>query len=72
MFVISATVLSMNLMLMSGETDMLLLSPGDAGALHSNGVHHVDVETGKVVTEWRFEKDGADICASVQYQFVCS
>jgi hypothetical protein len=48
-------------LLMHGETNMLLLSPGDAGAPHSNGVHHVDVETGKVVTEWRFEKDGADI-----------
>jgi WD40 repeat protein len=48
-------------LLMRGETNMLLLSPGDAGALHSNGVHHVDDETGKVVTEWRFEKDGADI-----------
>jgi hypothetical protein len=46
-------------LLMRGETNMLLMSPGEA--LHSNGVHHVDVETGKVVAEWRFEKDGADI-----------
>uniref|UniRef100_A0A0A9GJF5 Vacuolar import/degradation Vid27 C-terminal domain-containing protein n=1 Tax=Arundo donax TaxID=35708 RepID=A0A0A9GJF5_ARUDO len=46
---------------MRGETNMLLMSPGEAGALHSNGVHHVDIETGKVVTEWRFEKDGTDI-----------
>ncbi|KAM3244480.1 hypothetical protein ACQJBY_056047 [Aegilops geniculata] len=48
-------------LLMRGETNMLLMSPGDTGAPHSNGVHHVDIETGKVVTEWRFEKDGTDI-----------
>ncbi|KAM0930072.1 hypothetical protein ACQ4PT_001151 [Festuca glaucescens] len=45
-------------LLMRGETNMLLMSPGDT---RSNGVHHVDIETGKVVTEWRFEKDGTDI-----------
>ncbi|KQK01088.1 protein CYPRO4 [Brachypodium distachyon] len=48
-------------LLMRGETNMLLMSPGDAGAPRSNGIHHVDIETGKVVTEWRFEKDGTDI-----------
>uniref|UniRef100_A0ACD5ZAE9 Uncharacterized protein n=1 Tax=Avena sativa TaxID=4498 RepID=A0ACD5ZAE9_AVESA len=48
-------------LLMRGETNMLLMSPGDTGAARSNGVHHVDIETGKVVTEWRFEKDGTDI-----------
>uniref|UniRef100_J3LHV5 Uncharacterized protein n=1 Tax=Oryza brachyantha TaxID=4533 RepID=J3LHV5_ORYBR len=48
-------------LLMRGETNMLLMSPGEAGALHSNGVHHVDIETGKVVAQWRFEKDGTDI-----------
>jgi len=46
-------------LLMRGETNMLLMSPGEA--LRSNGVHHVDIETGKVVAEWRFEKDGTDI-----------
>jgi len=46
-------------LLMRGETNMLLMSPGEA--VRSNGVHHVDIETGKVVAEWRFEKDGADI-----------
>ncbi|CAM0943555.1 unnamed protein product [Alopecurus aequalis] len=45
-------------LLMRGETNMLLMSPGDT---RSNGVHHVDIETGKVVTEWRFEKDGTDV-----------
>jgi hypothetical protein len=48
-------------LLMRGETNMLLMSPGGTGAPRSNGVHHVDIETGKVVTEWRFEKDGTDI-----------
>ncbi|KAL5211342.1 hypothetical protein ABZP36_022189 [Zizania latifolia] len=48
-------------LLMRGETNMLLMSPGEAGTPHSNGVHHVDIETGKVVTQWRFEKDGTDI-----------
>ncbi|CAN6327244.1 unnamed protein product, partial [Urochloa humidicola] len=46
-------------LLIRGETNMLLMSPGEA--LRSNGVHHVDIETGKVVAEWRFEKDGTDI-----------
>ncbi|KAL6635264.1 hypothetical protein ACP70R_027935 [Stipagrostis hirtigluma subsp. patula] len=48
-------------LLMRGETNMLLMSPGEAAAEHSHGVHHVDIETGKVVAEWRFEKDGTDI-----------
>uniref|UniRef100_A0A0D9VM07 Uncharacterized protein n=1 Tax=Leersia perrieri TaxID=77586 RepID=A0A0D9VM07_9ORYZ len=47
-------------LLMRGETNMLLMSPGEATP-HSNGVHHVDIETGKVVAQWRFEKDGTDI-----------
>jgi hypothetical protein len=40
---------------------MLLMSPGDTGAPYSNGVHHVDIETGKVVTEWRFQNYGTNI-----------
>uniref|UniRef100_A0A0E0K643 Uncharacterized protein n=1 Tax=Oryza punctata TaxID=4537 RepID=A0A0E0K643_ORYPU len=48
-------------LLMRGETNMLLMSPGETGTRHSNGVHHVDIETGKVVAQWRFEKDGTDI-----------
>ncbi|RLM79996.1 hypothetical protein C2845_PM12G29360 [Panicum miliaceum] len=32
-------------LLMRGETNMLLMSPGES--LRSNGVHHVDIETGK-------------------------
>jgi hypothetical protein len=37
------------------------MSPGDTSAPHSNGVHHVNIETSKVVTEWRFQNDGTDI-----------
>ncbi|KAH7688211.1 putative isomerase YbhE protein [Dioscorea alata] len=47
--------------LMRGETNMLLMSPATAGKPHSTGVRQLDIETGKVVTEWKFEKDGTDI-----------
>jgi hypothetical protein len=36
-------------LLMRSEANMLLMSPGDTCAPHSNGVHHVDMETRKVV-----------------------
>ncbi|XAR59456.1 hypothetical protein NMG60_11015298 [Bertholletia excelsa] len=48
-------------LLMRGETNMLLLSPFKEGKPHATGLHQLDIETGKVVTEWKFEKDGADI-----------
>ncbi|KAG6529849.1 protein CYPRO4-like [Zingiber officinale] len=48
-------------LLMRAETNMLLMSPVEAGKPHATGVHHLDIETGKVVTEWKFEKDGTDI-----------
>ncbi|GAV86719.1 VID27 domain-containing protein, partial [Cephalotus follicularis] len=48
-------------LLMRAETNMLLMSPMNEGALHSTGLHQLDIETGKVVTEWKFEKDGTDI-----------
>jgi hypothetical protein len=35
---------------------MNMLSPGDATKLY-----HADVEYGKVVSEWRFNKDEVDI-----------
>ncbi|KAJ0984955.1 hypothetical protein J5N97_003311 [Dioscorea zingiberensis] len=44
-----------------GETNMLLMSPATTGKPQSTGVHQLDIETGKVVTEWKFEKDGTDI-----------
>ncbi|ONK69669.1 uncharacterized protein A4U43_C05F25480 [Asparagus officinalis] len=48
-------------LLMRAETNMLLMSPADSGKPHATGVHQLDIETGKLVTEWKFEKDGADI-----------
>ncbi|KAL8513929.1 hypothetical protein ACS0TY_013158 [Phlomoides rotata] len=48
-------------LLMRAETNMLLMSPMNDEKLHSRGLHQLDIETGKVVTEWKFEKDGTDI-----------
>ncbi|KAM4121733.1 hypothetical protein ACJW30_01G027300 [Castanea mollissima] len=49
-------------LLMRAETNMLLMSPMmDSGKPHTTGLHQLDIETGKVVTEWRFGKDGTDI-----------
>ncbi|CAL1410784.1 unnamed protein product [Linum trigynum] len=48
-------------LLMRAETNMLLMSPSNDAKPHSRGLHQLDLETGKVVTEWKFEKDGTDI-----------
>ncbi|PRQ27683.1 putative transcription factor WD40-like family [Rosa chinensis] len=48
-------------LLMKAETNMLLMSPMNEGKPHTTGLHQFDIETGKVVTEWKFEKDGTDI-----------
>nr|GMC81040.1 protein CYPRO4 [Ipomoea batatas] len=48
-------------LLMRGETNMMLMSPSKEGKPHSTGLHQLDIETGKVVSEWKFEKDGAEI-----------
>ncbi|KAF6139027.1 hypothetical protein GIB67_010753 [Kingdonia uniflora] len=48
-------------LLMRAETNMLLMSPMNDDKPHTNGLHQFDIETGKVVTEWKFEKDGVDI-----------
>ncbi|KAK4786631.1 hypothetical protein SAY86_010464 [Trapa natans] len=48
-------------LLMRAETNMLLMSPMDEGKPHSRGLHQLDIESGKIVSEWRFEKDGTDI-----------
>ncbi|KAJ4965763.1 hypothetical protein NE237_017612 [Protea cynaroides] len=48
-------------LLMRAETNMLLMSPMDHGKAGRSGLHQFDIETGKVVTEWKFEKDGTDI-----------
>ncbi|KAF8013698.1 hypothetical protein BT93_I1534 [Corymbia citriodora subsp. variegata] len=48
-------------MLMRGETNMMLMSPLKEGKPHATGLQQLDIEMGKIVTEWKFEKDGADI-----------
>ncbi|KAI3865826.1 hypothetical protein MKW92_009000 [Papaver armeniacum] len=49
-------------LLMKAETNMLLMSPvTEGGKSHSKGLHQLDIETGRIVSEWKFEKDGADI-----------
>ncbi|KAF5468267.1 protein CYPRO4 [Juglans microcarpa x Juglans regia] len=48
-------------LLMKAETNMLLMSPMNGGKPHSKGLHQLDIETGRIVTEWKFEKDGTDI-----------
>lgn len=48
-------------LLMKAETNMLLMSPMNDGKPHAAGLHQLDIETGKIVTEWKFMKDGTDI-----------
>jgi hypothetical protein len=48
-------------LLMRGETNMMLMSPSEEGKPRPTGLHQLDIETGKIVTEWKFEKDGTDI-----------
>ncbi|CAN0846532.1 Protein CYPRO4 [Linum grandiflorum] len=48
-------------MLMRAETNMMLMSPMKEGKPHSTGIKQLDIESGKIVTEWKFEKDGTEI-----------
>lgn len=48
-------------LLMRAETNMLLMSPMSDAKPHTTGLHQLDIETGKIVTQWKFEKDGTDI-----------
>ncbi|CAL1389488.1 unnamed protein product [Linum trigynum] len=48
-------------MLMRAETNMMLMSPMKEGKPHSTGIRQLDIETGKIVSEWKFEKDGTEI-----------
>ncbi|KAL4615448.1 hypothetical protein ACB092_07G125500 [Castanea dentata] len=48
-------------LLMRAETNMMLMSPFKEGKPHATGLQQLDIETGKIVTEWKFEKDGTDI-----------
>ncbi|GLT24880.1 hypothetical protein SLA2020_000440 [Shorea laevis] len=48
-------------LLMRAETNMMLMSPAKEGKPNATGLKQLDIETGKIVTEWKFEKDGTDI-----------
>ncbi|CAG7877110.1 unnamed protein product [Brassica rapa] len=48
-------------LLMRAETNMMLMSPAKQGKLNTSGVKQLDIESGKIVTEWKFEKDGTEI-----------
>ncbi|KAJ9175322.1 hypothetical protein P3X46_013887 [Hevea brasiliensis] len=48
-------------MLMRAETNMMLMSPLKGGKPNSTGIQQLDIETGKIVTEWKFGKDGTEI-----------
>ncbi|XP_004294811.1 PREDICTED: protein CYPRO4 [Fragaria vesca subsp. vesca] len=48
-------------LLMRGETNMMLMSPLKEGKPQANGLQQLDIETGKIVTEWKFEKDGTEM-----------
>ncbi|KAF2294783.1 hypothetical protein GH714_017781 [Hevea brasiliensis] len=40
---------------------MMLMSPLKGGKPNSTGIQQLDIETGKIVTEWKFGKDGTEI-----------
>ncbi|KAG2306232.1 hypothetical protein Bca4012_084734 [Brassica carinata] len=48
-------------LLMRAETNMMLMSPAKQGKSNTSGVKQLDIESGKIVTEWKFEKDGTEI-----------
>ncbi|CAN7047631.1 unnamed protein product [Brassica oleracea var. botrytis] len=48
-------------LLMRAETNMMLMSPANQGKPNTSGVKQLDIESGKIVTEWKFEKDGTEI-----------
>ncbi|KAK5837944.1 hypothetical protein PVK06_006671 [Gossypium arboreum] len=48
-------------LLMRAETNKMLMSPANKGKPNATGLKQVDIETGKTVTEWKFEIDGTDI-----------
>ena len=46
---------------MRAENNMLLMSHMTNGKPHTTGLHQLDIETDKIVSEWRFGKDGTDV-----------
>ena len=47
--------------IMRAEINLLLMSPMNEEKLHFTGLHQLDIETEKIITEWRFDKDRTDI-----------
>ncbi|KAL8153995.1 hypothetical protein V2J09_011755 [Rumex salicifolius] len=56
-----ASSIPMKTLLIREERNMLMMSSINEGKPQSSGLHQLDIETGKVVTEWKFEKDRTDI-----------
>ncbi len=50
------------MLLMNRERRMNMLSP-----LHGEKLFNADIETGKVINEWGFQKDGVDVAMKVYY-----
>ncbi|KAJ7534538.1 hypothetical protein O6H91_13G098300 [Diphasiastrum complanatum] len=48
-------------MLVRGESNMMILSPAKEKTPQATGIHQLDIESGKMVAEWKFEKDGTPI-----------
>ncbi|CAI5957622.1 unnamed protein product [Closterium sp. NIES-64] len=52
-------------LLLDRESTMLLMNPGaptgSPSPAHSAGLRQLDIETGKVVAQWKFDKDGTEI-----------
>ena len=48
------------MLLMNRERRMNMLSP-----LHGEKLFNADIETGKVINEWGFQKDGVDVAMKV-------
>jgi len=48
-------------MLARGERDMLMMTPEVGGVSKKTSLFQMDIENGKVVSEWAFNKDGVDI-----------
>jgi hypothetical protein len=50
------------MLLMNSERRMNMLSP-----LHGEKLFNADIETGKILNEWSFKKDGMDVAMKVVY-----
>ncbi|CAA6662278.1 unnamed protein product [Spirodela intermedia] len=48
-------------LLMKAESNMLVMSPEMDGRPRAAGVQQLDIETGRSIAQWKFEKDGTGI-----------